>query len=969
MFGEYKDFIKSLNNDQERIKSFLKALEQYSKFNRMSDQLRNLNTEELEQIFKIVKGNPQLQIDIWATLPNEIVENSKNLRIFETVLDNKFGEYLQKINKKELVKILNGSRTNIYAYNEETKELLFIECALLIQLKSPLFDNEIATEAFSFEQLLEIVSNKNTERALEEILTNPNSIKILKSIGQDGQSWRAKLKYLIGLDSEVRTRMIDEFADDEGELVKNELKRREEAFEAIEKGYMEYPEYGVIDIDIEAGVLLQTIFGITVNEAKNLIKKYGTDIDHLDIQREDEKRAQRKIQIMRELINLNTMSNKEAKDYYSSHIEEFLEISREVTVSYKVDLEKSFLDLYARQYDRALEVETRQLDDTYYNGKNIKVYEASGDFTILIRGEQNVSPENEQNFWNSKKIGIQGLPQSTIAQGYIRTVSYEGDNICYVATTSCKDGELRMASTTNIKSKETNIELSNIGINSDFGNGIVLRAPREQINNSRGPNNETITTRNVFNSKTGLIERKPSDFVVYIQETNDTDINQDPRFKTAQFVASETGWPILIIPREKCAQREMAKIAQLKDKLLGKTARSNGETDATIIQELIVKFNNNREGILTSQSLKGKYFTEAEHIELIGVINERLSQVKANNPEEYESLVQTISGIYKAEIDKYYAFSYDRDDAQKELDINLTREHLKPYEDFLLAHERNMFNLTRRDKNNIYNIMRNISQTTYYDMNEYHSLEHIRRVIMFAGILAKNEKLSRKETKILLAAAAFHDSGRAGEEGEYDNHAIESAKQVGKYFKNNPKNPFGITTANISIIQAVIRYHEYREQEKGVTDRGMIEYFSMEYNVDPKKIESLVKISELLKDADALDRARFGKKSENRWSLDAGYLKSDTAKSISMLRFSERCNDEFKTRENQKNEESQKVYSEEVAEQIFENELNEFNRPKIQMSSLKNIISGVTAPQKKSFMEFLRGMRNKVKNIIQEFSR
>ena len=254
MFGEYKDFIKSLNNDQERIKSFLKALEQYSKFNRMSDQLRNLNTEELEQIFKIVKGNPQLQIDIWATLPNEIVENSKNLRIFETVLDNKFGEYLQKINKKELVKILNGSRTNIYAYNEETKELLFIECALLIQLKSPLFDNEIATEAFSFEQLLEIVSNKNTERALEEILTNPNSIKILKSIGQDGQSWRAKLKYLIGLDSEVRTRMIDEFADDEGELVKNELKRREEAFEAIEKGYIEHPEYGVIDVDIEAGV-------------------------------------------------------------------------------------------------------------------------------------------------------------------------------------------------------------------------------------------------------------------------------------------------------------------------------------------------------------------------------------------------------------------------------------------------------------------------------------------------------------------------------------------------------------------------------------------------------------------------------------------------------------------------------------------------------------------------------------------
>lgn len=54
------------------------------------------------------------------------------------------------------------------------------------------------------------------------------------------------------------------------------------------------------------------------------------------------------------------------------------------------------------------------------------------------------------------------------------------------------------------------------------------------------------------------------------------------------------------------------------------------ETDESIIRELIVKFNNNREGILTSKGLKGKYFTEGEHLELVGVINARLSQVKAS---------------------------------------------------------------------------------------------------------------------------------------------------------------------------------------------------------------------------------------------------------------------------------------------------------------------------------------------------
>ena len=382
---------------------------------------------------------------------------------------------------------------------------------------------------------------------------------------------------------------------------------------------------------------------------------------------------------------------------------------------------------------------------------------------LLIRQEQNVSPENKQNFWNSTQIQVKGLCQSTISQEYIRTVNYVGydrHDTCFVASTSCKDGELRMASTTNIKSKEANIALSNIGVESSYGNGVVLRTPQEQINNSRGTNNETDTSRSVYNSTTRLFERKPSEYVVYIQDTNDIDIEQDPRFKTAQFAASKTGCSILVIPREKCAQREKAKIQDLKDKLLGSKERSQGETDESIIQELVVKFNNNREGILTSKGLKEKYFTESEHMELVGTINARLSQLMVADSEQYESLVQTVSRVYKDEIDKYYAFSYDRDDAQKELDIDSTREHLKPYEDFLMEHERNLFDLSDDEKNEIYDTIRNISKTQYYDMNKYHSLSHIQKVVMFSGILAKNENLTPEETKILLASAAFHDSGR-----------------------------------------------------------------------------------------------------------------------------------------------------------------------------------------------------------------
>lgn len=220
-----------------------------------------------------------------------------------------------------------------------------------------------------------------------------------------------------------------------------------------------------------------------------------------------------------------------------------------------------------------------------------------------------------------------------------------------------------------------------------------------------------------------------------------------------------------------------------------------------------------------------------------------------------------------------------------------------------------------------------------------------------------------------MAAAAFHDSGKDGAEGEFDNHAIASARLVKEYFENNPSNPFGITSENLSIIQAVIEYHEYKEPEIGITDRGKLQDLCYRYNIDSENLVSLVKISELLKDADALDRTRFGKRSENRWSLDTRYLKSETAKSISMLRFSEQCNFELKEREKNQPEGNCIILNQKEAEDFYEGELNEFNRPKIQMSSLKQKVSEITAKQKKKFMDTLKDIQNIIKKLLEGVNR
>lgn len=97
---------------------------------------------------------------------------------------------------------------------DDNGNILYWNVGLLEQMNSWLFENPVVREAFSFEQLLEIISVKDTERELESILCNSNSRELLINIGKDSQSWQAKLQYLMNLGIEERNHIIDRFGFD-----------------------------------------------------------------------------------------------------------------------------------------------------------------------------------------------------------------------------------------------------------------------------------------------------------------------------------------------------------------------------------------------------------------------------------------------------------------------------------------------------------------------------------------------------------------------------------------------------------------------------------------------------------------------------------------------------------------------------------------------------------------------------------
>lgn len=203
-----------------------------------------------------------------------------------------------------------------------------------------------------------------------------------------------------------------------------------------------------------------------------------------------------------------------------------------------------------------------------------------------------------------------------------------------------------------------------------------------------------------------------------------------------------------------------------------------------------------------------------------------------------------------------------------------------------------------------------ISESDFYkgltpELGYQHKIGHIQKVMIFSQIIAKSENLDERQTRILLASAAFHDVGRI-KDRDNGEHGVLSAKIVGNYFKENPCNLYGITKDEMGIVQVAIAYHVIPDTVPGKIDEEILMRLCREYDVNEKEdFEGIKKISAILKDADALDRARFSSKLSSRNSLDPRLIRTATAKEKFMIDLSMKLNQAYAgqvLRENYPNE-------------------------------------------------------------------
>lgn len=132
-----------------------------------------------------------------------------------------------------------------------------------------------------------------------------------------------------------------------------------------------------------------------------------------------------------------------------------------------------------------------------------------------------------------------------------------------------------------------------------------------------------------------------------------------------------------------------------------------------------------------------------------------------------------------------------------------------------------------------------------FDIPE-HNVDHVERVMLFSMYMGDELDLNSREMDLLIEASKGHDCGRINLQTDTE-HGKISAENIVNIFSKEGK----YSKEEINMIAAAIEYHEMTDSPQA------LQSVFDKYNIPLEQQESVSKIANILKDADALDRSRF----------------------------------------------------------------------------------------------------------------
>lgn len=572
----------------------------------------SVRKELFENILSQVKEHPKMFDEIW--------------RYWELVRENfdKSLEIIGMSDKKELILELAETNDDIYMVTPRILEDKYVESFGKSKI------NLIASYPKVLERVLEIGDSENGNKKIRLIA------KCIEEFQKENENTDEWTPYASRVFDNIETYNdlianldLDKLTTEQLSSLTNLLLHKNiyniknlEQVDNVKKIEMEQCERDIKSDDIEdkKQAVLVSKLGLTTEEAKILIQKFGEDIDK--VKDEDLRYCVKSVKI---ILDMTSEDDKAV-------LEEMYENVEPVVHRNPMKLERMLKTEYGKMYKDGLfrvEQSDRMDGDLFVAGSNFKMMITSVD--PFCRN----NPENYYIDWNRRSLGSQHFCASYIRNDMLGTTHIP--HICY-GFNEMADDALMLAGCQDIYSTASNFVSSAL-------HDEVYYTPDTQIDKTDGYNE--MCFRRIQNG-----EKKQPDYIVVFAVNGWID-NLDEAYKASeQFMEDErfpNGLPIVVIDVNECLEAEREKLEEMLVDFHTNSTKEQAE-------KILLKVHNNQ---VTERTHYIKDYSIIEGLNLKGVkdfLNAKgeILEERKDTTVKLEDLRENDDSVEKSQREKSY---------------------------------------------------------------------------------------------------------------------------------------------------------------------------------------------------------------------------------------------------------------------------------------------------------------------------
>lgn len=645
------------------------------------------------------------------------------------------------------------------------------------------------------------------------------------------------------------------------------------------------------DLEKAQNAYFNKYFNINIQEAKEIVRLYGSSIHQIDDQ-EEYKLGTHYVEAIQSILSITKVDTLN-ETYHDNKIvpisfDESLYLDQSIRHMFSKNMADSVFKVFdnnGKEIKPPVEYANYEVEiDGKKVLKKIPVYVPDKKFKMLIHstaayGELELINNNYFDSWNkSPRVANHGICCSLIAN----------DNMGMAAVNDVLFGFSGWDEQAITKSAPYDLYTNNDDLNIQEGRPLKFMTAQDIIDNTRHTHNEQSLERlelRADKKNKDYPNIQPDYVIIY------SDMKEEIKQKALK-CASEMDIPIVYLDKKKIVEEEKNNIDEMIRKCFATT--DLGER-MKLLEKILCSHENNRSGLrMTNPDWLDQYFPSEKIIDVFTkVIAEyQLMFQNTGNLLEYYQASSKIIGILEKEKAKFDT-TMETTDRKHYIDLpieeytkqmiqfinpNLCRTNTPKLEmiiqkdrqeksDLPLVHKLETIKLEEihQDIEDI------IEKNLYPNEGKNHNIGHIERVILFTRLIGELEFVNEEGVldehlfKMAVECAKYHDCGRENDRVDRK-HGLKSAEKMLNVIDGSHSE------MDKKMMAVAIEYHEE------VDDEYKFDKICKNYELyDEKLKEQTKKLANCLKDADALDRTRF---QNQEAKLDEKKLRTKTAKEL-----------------------------------------------------------------------------------------